>query len=370
MSPAVDRSRSERAAANGPIEAAREARLRHVSDDQPGIRRRRAGRGFSYRDADGRTLRDPETLARIKALAIPPAWNDVWICPSPNGHLQATGRDARGRKQYRYHARFRKVRDGHKYERTLAFARALPRIRSRVDKDLSRPGLPRARVVAAVVRLLELTQIRVGNEEYARANRSYGLTTMRARHVDVDGSTIRFRFRAKNQKEADVDLRDRRLARVVTRCQELPGQQLFQYRDEDGELQSVDSEDVNDYLREATGGEYTAKDFRTWAGTVLAADSLRAMEAVDDEAAAKKNIVRAIESVAAELGNTPAVCRSCYVHPEIIDAYLEGELVRGLKRRAERAIARELGRHSPEEEAVLALLQRRLADREATGASR
>jgi DNA topoisomerase-1 len=252
----------------------------------------------------------------------------------------------------------------------LAFARALPRIRKQVDDHLSRPGLPREKVLAAVVRLLELTQIRVGNEEYARANRSYGLTTMRDRHVDVDGSTIRFRFRGKNGREVEADLRDRRVARVVARCQELPGQQLFQYRDEEGELQSIDSQDVNDYLREATGEEYTAKDFRTWAGTVLAADALRAMKAVDDEAAAKKNVVRAIESVAEELGNTPAVCRSCYVHPAVIDAYLDGDLVRALRRRAERAIAKDLGRHSPEEAAVLALLQRRLADREAAGATR
>ncbi|HET7677058.1 MAG TPA: hypothetical protein VFK38_04330 [Candidatus Limnocylindrales bacterium] len=353
-----------------PVEAARSARLRHVDDSMPGIRRIRAGRGFSYRDADGRPVRDPAELRRIRSLAVPPAWRDVWICPLANGHLQATGRDAKGRKQYRYHPRWRAVRDAHKYERTLAFAQALPAIRARVEADLARPGLPREKVLAAVVRLLELTLIRVGNEEYARTNRSYGLTTMRSQHVDIDGSRLRFRFRGKSGKEYDVDLRDRRLASLVRRCQELPGQRLFQYRDEEGQLQSVDSDDVNDYLREASGEEFTAKDFRTWVGTVLAAGALRAIEAVDDHAARKRNVVRAIEQVAEHLGNTPAVCRSCYVHPELIEAYLEGQLAGVLRSRAEREMALGLTDLSAEETAVLALLQQRLALRErAAGAA-
>ena len=334
--------------------------LRYVSDSGPGIRRRRAGKGFSYVDVEGTTIRDAARLRRIKALAVPPAWTDVWICPIANGHIQATGRDARGRKQYRYHARFREVRDGAKYERTLAFGQALPQIRAQVERDMAQPGLPKRKVVAAVVRLLELTLIRVGNEEYARQNRSYGLTTMRNRHVEVEGSAIRFRFHGKNGQEADLDLRDRRLASIVRRCQELPGQVLFQFRDEDGELDSIDSEDVNDYLREVTGEDYTAKDFRTWAGTVLAASALRAVEEVDSETAAKRNVVRAIERVAEQLGNTPAVCRSCYVHPAIVESYLDGELVSVLRKRAERELAATLEHRTPEEAAVLALLQQRL----------
>jgi DNA topoisomerase-1 len=347
--------------AKDPVAAAREARLRYVNDDKPGIRRVRAGKHFSYRDPDGRPIRDPQVLGRIRALAIPPAWTDVWICLDPAGHIQATGRDAKGRKQYRYHARFREVRDSHKYERTIAFAEALPRIRAAVNEDLSKPGLSRRKVVAAVVRLLERTQIRVGNEEYARENRSYGLTTLRDRHVAVDGSEIKFKFRGKSGKDLRVGLRDRRLARIVRRCQDLPGQQLFQYRDDDGDLQAVDSDDVNEYLREVTGEDFTAKDFRTWAGTLLAAQALQAAEAVDDELAAKKAVVRAIESVAEDLGNTPSVCRSCYVHPAIIDSYMDGELVRALKRRAEQEMAEALDQHTPEEAAVLALLQARLA---------
>jgi DNA topoisomerase-1 len=354
------RRRTLPVAATDPLEAARSVGLRYVSDSGPGIRRRRAGKGFSYVDVEGTTIRDAARLRRIKALAVPPAWTDVWICPIANGHIQATGRDARGRKQYRYHARFREVRDGAKYERTLAFGQALPQIRAQVERDMAQPGLPKRKVVAAVVRLLELTLIRVGNEEYARQNRSYGLTTMRSRHVEVEGSAIRFRFHGKNGQEADLDLRDRRLASIVRRCQELPGQVLFQFRDEDGELDSIDSEDVNDYLREVTGEDYTAKDFRTWAGTVLAASALRAVEEVDSETAAKRNVVRAIERVAEQLGNTPAVCRSCYVHPAIVESYLDGELVSVLRKRAERELAATLEHRTPEEAAVLALLQQRL----------
>jgi DNA topoisomerase-1 len=253
-----------------PEATAEEAGLRYVNDAMPGIRRRRAGRGFTYAGTDGRRLTDRRVLARIRALAIPPAWTDVWICPIARGHLQATGRDARGRKQYRYHARWREVRDEAKYGRMVAFGQALPRIRRRVEADLALPGLPRERVLAAVVRLLEKTAVRVGNEEYARENRSFGLTTLRNRHAEVGTSRIRFRFRGKGGKETEVELNDRRLARIVARCQELPGQALFTYLDEDGEPRTVDSADVNEYLREISGEEFTAKDFRTWAGTVLA----------------------------------------------------------------------------------------------------
>jgi DNA topoisomerase-1 len=343
-----------------PVEAARAARLRYVSDASPGIRRKRAGKGFSYADRDGKTLRDREQLARIKALAIPPAWTDVWICPYANGHIQATGRDAKGRKQYRYHPRWRQVRDETKYERMTAFAQALPTIRKRTDEDLRRPGLPKEKVLATVVRLLQTTLIRVGNEEYARENRSFGLTTMRSRHVEVDGSTLSFQFRGKAGKVHEIDLRDRRLARIVGRCQELPGHELFQYVDEDGERQSVDSADVNEYLRAITGEDFTAKDFRTWAGTVLAACALEELESFDSEAQAKRNVVQAIESVAERLGNTPTVCRKCYVHPAIIDGYLDGGLLEIAKQRAEVEMKEALEELEPEEAAVLAFLQERL----------
>jgi DNA topoisomerase-1 len=351
-----------------PVEAAREAGLRYVVDTIPGIRRKKAGKSFAYVDADGRAIRDPEALARIKALAIPPAWTDVWICPSPRGHLQATGRDARGRKQYRYHARWRAVRDEAKYERMLAFGRALPRIRQRVQEDMSRPGLPRDKVLAAIVRLLEATLIRVGNEEYARQNRSFGLTTLRDRHVSVEGSTVRFKFRGKSGIQHETGLRDRRLARIVRRCQDVPGQELFQYVDQDGTHRSVESADVNDYLREVAGEGFTAKDFRTWAGTVLAATALRELEEFDSETQAKKNVVRAIERVAERLGNTPAVCRKCYVHPAVIDAYLEGTTVQVALQRSEQELAESLHDLDPEEAAVLAFLRNRLAAQEQASA--
>jgi DNA topoisomerase-1 len=341
-------------------EAARAAGLRYVSDAGPGIRRVRAGRGFSYRGADGRPIRDRDLLRWIRSLAIPPAWTDVWISPVRTGHILATGRDARGRKQYRYHPEWRAVRDDAKYGKTVAFARALPRIRTKVDDDLAKPGLNREKVVATVVRLLELTLMRVGNEAYVRENRSYGLTTLRNRHVAVDGSELKFRFKGKSGKEYEVGVRDRRLARIVRQCQELPGQQLFQYVDGDGELQSVESADVNDYLREATGEPFTAKDFRTWAGTVLAAEALKAVEAVDSDAAAKKNVVRAIEDVARALGNTPAICRKCYVHPAIIESYLDGTFLNALKERTRDELERSSADLRPEEASVMALLQQRL----------
>src|SRR5207248_1022266 len=297
--------------ATDPVESAQSARLHYVTDEGPGIRRVRCGTGFRYVGPSGRPVRGPD-LERIRALAIPPAWTDVWICPLPNGHLQATGCDARGRKQYRYHPRWRAVRDETKYQRLLAFARALPRIRARVDADLARRGLPRAKVLATVVRLLETTLIRVGNEEYARANNSFGLTTLRGRHVDVDGPEVRFEFRGKGGKPHAVGVRDPRVARIVRRLHELPGQELFQYVDADGARRTLDSADVNAYLREIGADDFTAKDFRTWAGTVLAALALAEVRRFRTVREARRNVGRAIERVAARLGNTPAICRKGY----------------------------------------------------------
>jgi DNA topoisomerase I len=343
-----------------PREASRAAGLRYISDDGPGIRRLRRGKSFTYKDPDGKTVRDRATLKRIKSLAIPPAWTDVWICPMPNGHLQATGRDQRGRKQYRYHTRWREVRDEHKFSRMLAFGRALPRIRARLEEDLRRPGLGREKVLATVVRLLETTLIRVGNEEYARENRSFGLTTMRDHHVDIDGTTIKFEFRAKSGKMQSIKLQDRRLARVVKTCVDLPGRELFQYIDESGERRTIDSADVNEYLRDISGDEFTAKDFRTWAGTVLAALALQEFEAVDTQAAAKRNVTQAIERVAAKLGNTPAICRKCYVHPEVVNCYMDGSLVGMLAEKVAGTLRDELEGLDAAEAAVLAFLQKRL----------
>ena len=334
-------------------------RLRHSTDTKPGISRRRAGTGFSYRDADGRTIKDRETLDRIRKLAIPPAWTGVWICPDPLGHLQATGRDAKGRKQYRYHARFRQRRETDKYERLVAFARALPAIRSQVDRDLARPGLPREKVLAAVVRLLELTLIRVGNDEYRRLNRSFGLTTLHDRHATVSGTSIRFRFKGKSGRAHEVGLRDRRLATVIQRCQDLPGQELFQYEGEDGEPVDIASEDVNEYLQ-AIAPDVTAKDFRTWAGTVLAYRALRALDEPETATEAKRNVVSAIRDTADQLGNTAAVCRRSYVHPVVVEAYLDPRLRGALLGAAEATGAPPVGTTPREERAVVRLLERRL----------
>jgi DNA topoisomerase-1 len=340
--------------------AAKSAGLRYVTDSMRGIKREAKGDGFRYVDKDGNTVDDVDTLARIKSLVIPPAWTDVWICPIANGHLQATGRDARQRKQYRYHPKWRSVRDEAKYERMLNFGKALPAIRAAVDAALKLPGLPREKVLATIVHLLEVTMMRIGNEEYARTNKSFGLTTLRSRHVKVDGKEIEFRFRGKSGVFHTIKLEDRRLARIIARTRDLPGQDLFQYLDDDGEQHTVGSADVNDYLRAITGEEYTAKDFRTWSGTVLAALALQEFEKFDSEAQAKKNIVRAIESVAEKLGNTPTICRKCYVHPAVIDAYLDGTIIEALRERATRELVDDLHNLSPEEAAVLALLQQRL----------
>jgi DNA topoisomerase-1 len=342
-----------------PLDAGR-AGLRYVSDDEPGLRRVTRGKGFAYLDAKGRAVRDHDTRARVRRLAIPPAWTDVWISADPDGHLQATGRDARGRKQYRYHPDFTRARDETKYHRLLEFARALPEIRRRVALDMGRRGLPYEKVVATVVHLLDSTLIRVGNTDYARRNGSFGLTTLRDRHVKVEGGALRFAFTGKSGKMWQLKVSDRRVARIVKSCQDLPGQHLFQYLDEDGERRAVGSADVNAWLRDVSGREITAKDFRTWAGTVLAALALSEFEAVDRAVTAKANVREAIERVARRLGNTPTICRKCYVHPEILDGYLDGALALDIERRAAAELNGDLGHFRTEEVAVLAFLKRRL----------
>lgn len=304
-----------------PVESARAVGLRYVNDEQPGIRRVKSGTGFRYEDAAGKLVRDEATLKRIRSLVIPPAWTEVWICARDDGHLQATGRDAKGRKQFRYHPLWREVRDATKYDRMIAFGEALPRIRQRVARDLARQGLCREKVLATIVRLIDLTFIRVGNDEYARHNNSYGLTTMKDQHAKVRGERVAFSFRGKSGKYHAITVEDARLARIVKRCQDIPGQELFQWVNGDGKRRDVTSGDVNDYLREVSGSDFTAKDFRTWAGTVLVAEALKATEAFQTERQAKKNIKRAIDAVAEKLGNTPAVCRKCYVHPAVLNGY-------------------------------------------------
>lgn len=316
-----------------PEDAAKAAGLRYTNDRQAGYRRVSHGDSVRYLTADGKVLRDKEALARIRSLVIPPAWRDVWITTHANGHLQCTGRDARGRKQSRYHPKWRQVRDETKYERMLLFAEALPVIRKRVAQDMESPGLPREKVIATVVRVMEETHIRVGNEEYARTNKSYGLTTMRTRHVDVRGAKVTFDFQGKSRVHHTIDLQDRRLAKIIRQISELPGYELFQYLDEQGNTHSINSSDVNDYLREATGEHFTAKDFRTWAGSVLCCDLLQEVASPATVTEAKKNVVQAITQVAARLGNTPSVCRKCYVHPAVLESYLNAVEAPALKRR-------------------------------------
>jgi DNA topoisomerase-1 len=345
------------------VSSAQAAGLYYVTDEMPGIRRRRHGRGFTYVDPDGRTIRDAQMLRRFRALVIPPAWTEVWICPDPNGHLQVTARDARGRKQYRYHPGFRRQRDGIKFERMISFSDVLLAIRERVEHDIALPGLPRAKVMATVVWLLERTLIRIGSNEYAKANKSFGLTTLRQRHVRVVGSKLRFDFRGKSGVVHSVAVTDRRIARIVQRCQELPGQELFQYVDDDGARQSVNAEDVNAYLHDIAGRDVTAKDFRTWAGTMLTAESLRAVGPAPSMRQAERNIVAAIDRTAERLGNTRSVCRKYYIHPELLEAYLEGSVLppapdTGWRERS--AAAAPLRQHEAE---VLAFLKARLERR-------
>ncbi len=343
-----------------PVESAKAAGLRYVSDVKPGIGRKKWRAGFRYIGVDGAPLRDAETLARIKSLVIPPAWADVWICPHRSGHLQATGRDVKGRKQSRYHPRWREVRDETKYERMTMFANALPLIRDRVEHDLALPGLPRQKVLATIVRLMETTFIRVGNVEYAKENQSYGLTTMRRKHVEIEGATITFTFQGKSRVNHTIDVNDRQLARIVKRCRDIPGYELFQYLDKDGEHHSIDSSDVNEYLQEITNEHFTAKDFRTWAGTVLACMMLREFEPFESDTQAKKNVVRAIEAVAKRLGNTPSVCRKCYVHPAVLESYLGGSMMETVEHRVEREMEERSQALRQEEFALLHLLEQRL----------
>jgi DNA topoisomerase-1 len=338
-----------------PVDSAQAAGLRYVSDIQPGIRRKRAGKGFIYMGTEGKPIRDEKELTRIRSLAIPPAYTDVWICPSPNGHIQATGRDARGRKQYRYHPKWREVRDETKFGRMLAFSEVLPQIRKRIERDLQLAGLPREKVLATVVRLLECTCIRVGNEEYAKSNRSFGLTTLQDRHVEISGSSVRFEFKGKSGKVHRVDLNDRRLARIVQRCQALPGEDLFQYEDDDGVRQSIGSGDVNDYIREISGQEFTAKDFRTWAGTILAVAALKEVGAWSSQRQAKSNVLRAIDLVAEQLNNTRAVCRKYYVHPAVFETYLAGTMLEHLQNGTKQSVKSDL---ETEEAAIVRLLQK------------
>lgn len=342
------------------LASAREAGLRYVTDQSPGIVRETAGKTIRFKDAEGRVVKDAATLARIKRLAIPPAWTEVWICPQANGHIQATGRDARRRKQYRYHPDWSSVRDGAKFERMIAFGRALPRIRARVARDMSRGRLDRRKVLATMVRLLETTLVRIGNEEYAKQNHSFGLSTMRDRHVKIARGTLHFEFRGKSGKDHEIDLHDPRLASIVRQTQELPGQDLFQYLDENGEVQKIGSNDVNEYLREIAGEEFSAKDFRTWAGTVLAAVALREFEKFETKSQARKNLVQAIEHVAGRLGNTPSVCRKCYIHPVVMESYLDGVTLERIEAKANQALRRGSTDLNAEERAVLAFLRRKL----------
>src|SRR5437764_3191800 len=367
MSALSRRRRGAKKTASTPIEAAldpelaaKHAKLRHVDDTVPGITRHKARNGFEYRLPDGALVRDIDTLKRIRSLAIPPAWTNVWICLHSNGHLQATGRDARGRKQYRYHPRWREVRDEAKYNKLLIFTQVLPQLRARVEEDLKRPGLQRERVLAAIVRLMELTFFRVGNSEYAKANESFGLTTLRDRHVAIEGSRIHISFRGKSGKHHETDINDRRLARIVKSCRDLPGYELFQYMDVEGQRHTVGSAEVNEYLREITGEEITAKDFRTWAGTQLAAEALREFEAFDSEAERKRAVVRAVEKVAKHLGNTPTICRRCYIHPAVLESYLDRTMLEALADNTSKYLAENIDGLSAEEAAVAAFLRFRL----------
>ena len=339
-----------------PLDSAAEAGLRYVRSGVPGFQRQRRGRGFRYLDCDGRPIHDPKHLQRIRSLVIPPAWTNVWICPSPNGHLQAVGRDARGRKQYRYHGEYRSVRDQAKFSRMLAFGAVLASIRHRVQEDLKRRGLPREKVLAAVVRLLETTYIRIGNDEYAKDNESFGLTTLRNKHVRIEGQKVRFRFRGKSGLEHTIEMTDRRLARIVKQCQELPGYELFEYIDEAGEVCRIDSSDVNRYIRDLTGHDFTAKDFRTWFGTLLTAVELHASGPCRNATDCKRKIVAGIKRVAERLGNRVSTCRKYYIHPAILDAYADGSLFPVMARGEEQNTAYSGLGLRPEEYSVMVII--------------
>jgi DNA topoisomerase I len=344
-------------AATDPAQVAKAVGLRYVTDATPGITRKRVGKHFSYVGLDGKPIRDPDELQRIKKIGIPPAWTNVWICPSDRGHILATGRDSKGRKQYRYHPQWREVRDETKYDKLIIFGETLPLLREHIEHDLALAGLPYEKVIATIVRLLDTTLIRVGNEEYMRENGSYGLTTMLSQHVKVGETQIHFHFKGKSGKEHSIDVRDRQLARIVKRCQSLAGQELFQYVDENKELRSVESNDVNDYLRQTSGQEFTAKDFRTWGGTVTASIALEQLGVFETQTQGKKNVTEAIKSTAERLGNTPAICRKCYVHPGVIDAYMDGSLLNFFKHFEENTQKNTKKGLSPDESKVLAFLE-------------
>jgi len=349
-----------------PQEAAEIAGLRYISDDQPGVRRQKRGKGFTYALPNGERLTCPDTLARIRKLAIPPAYTQVWICPKPDGHIQATGRDAKGRKQYRYHTLFREIRDGTKFDHMLEFARALPEIRTQVDSHLALRGLPREKVLATIVHLLESTLIRVGNAHYAKQNKSFGLTTLQNRHVAITGDQLRFQFKGKSGKQWRLHIRDRRIARIVRAIQELPGQQLFQYADEEGILREISSGDINDYLRAISGTDITAKDFRTWTGTVSAAIILTGFESAESKNEAERNLRSAIEAVSAQLGNTPTICRKSYIHPDIVGCYLDRTLTAETLKAALGRSRRGKGMLSVEEQRVLHFLEKRTSEARAS----
>ena len=341
-----------------PRESAHEAGLRYVRDNGPCIRRQRCGRSFRYFGADGRPLREPRHLKRIRSLAIPPAWRNVWICPSPHGHLQAVGWDVKGRKQYRYHPEYRSVRDQAKFSRMIAFGTVLANVRKTVEQDLQRRGLPKEKVLATVVRLLETAFVRIGNDEYAKANDSFGLTTLRNRHVTIEGTRLMFRFRGKSAQAHTIALTDRKLAQVVRQCQELPGYALFEYQDSDGKVCRIDSADVNRYIREIAGDEFTAKDFRTWAGTVLAARELHDAGPAANDTEAKKKVADAVKRVAKSLGNRPAASRKYYIHPAVIDAYVDGSLFPTMQQGEEQDSAYAGLGLKPEEYAVMVVVAR------------
>ena len=351
------------------VDSANAAGLRYVSDSMPGIRRKRNGRGFSYFDLDGQVIRAKDALKRFHALVIPPAWTEVWICPLEDGHLQVTARDKRGRKQYRYHPAFRAIRDSTKFERLFEFGEVIWKIRQRVEDDVLLEGLPRDKVLATVVWLLERTLIRVGTQELAHENKSYGLTTLRRRHVEIDGADLRFEFRGKSGIEHAVSITDTQIARIVQRCHELPGELLFKYIDDEGQRQEVEAEHVNDYLREATGTDVTAKDFRTWAGTMDAAGYLRELGPAKNKKDAERNVVRAIDHTAKRLGNTRAVCRKYYIHPTLIDSYLKGDCLPPMPPRRRKMPRKPGGKLRRHEEQVLDFLRARSRREELKAAS-
>ena len=345
-----------------PQDVAAEMGLRYITDAKPGFTRKRKGTAFDYFDKDGKHITDEKLLERIRSIGIPPAYEDVWISPFANGHIQATGKDARGRKQYRYHTKWRSTRDENKFQHMLQFGDALPAIRKKVAEHLKLPGLPRDKVLACVISLMEKTLIRVGNAEYARDNNSYGLTTLRRKHINVSGSKITFEFTGKSGKDWSLSVNDRRIAGIVNKCADIPGYELFKYIAEDGSRKDVTSSDVNAYLKEITGENFTAKDFRTWSGTVLAALALTEFEKYDSQAQAKKNVVQAIDHVAKQLGNTPAICRKCYIHPEVLESYMTGELAEMINQQIDKKIKSDYAHLTDEEIMVLAFLKKRLKE--------